>query len=423
MNLKDIIKFQFKRVNPFPGLAIDADTWRDAHNYSRDHQRLHNLIFHQAGIVQGLEVTSYEPQDLSVNIHPGVAVDPEGNIIMVRNIYHYQIQNRDSKTIYLIIQFREVLEGPYQPLEGGQPTRIVDGYRIQERDNLPDEPYLELARIELNPDKGAIEDARDKLKPVKNEINLNFRKVATKSPIPVTSDESGAAKPVTIEPKRKIVMGYVLADGTKSGLHVRGLRNLAREMEMRYNWTVELEENIAFDKNIARFTLIYLTGCENFRLTEKQQSALDVFLKSNGLLVVEDCSDGDTKNSKSKNHSPVYQELTDKFKLDLKPVSRNDPLLSNVNVFSEVPHGIKKGVFLKGDGIIYTDNDYGCAWEGGHEGAPLSREAIRSALEMGMNIVDYAYNMKTSVWKRKPVNSYNMQDLENAEHAGRTNRT
>jgi hypothetical protein len=115
--------------------------------------------------------------------------------------------------------------------------------------------------------------------------------------------------------------------------------------------------------------------------------------------------------------------LTDKFKLDLKPVSRNDPLLSNVNVFSEVPHGIKKGVFLKGDGIIYTDNDYGCAWEGGHEGAPLSREAIRSALEMGMNIVDYAYNMKTSVWKRKPVNSYNMQDLENAEHAGRTNRT
>ena len=134
MDMKDIIKFQYKRVNPFPGLAIDADTWRDAHNYSRDQQRLHNLVFHQVGITQGLEVTSNEPQDLSVNIHPGIAVDPEGNIIIVQNIYHYQIQNRNKKMAYLIIQFREVLEGPYQPPEGGQPTRIVDGYRIQERE-------------------------------------------------------------------------------------------------------------------------------------------------------------------------------------------------------------------------------------------------------------------------------------------------
>ncbi len=423
MNLKNIFKFQFKKVNPFPGLAIDADIWRDAHNYHSDHRRLHNLIFHETGIIEGLEVTSYEPQDLSVNIHPGIAADPEGNTIIVRNIYHYQIQNRDSKTIYLIIQFREVLDGPYQPPEGGQPTRVVDGYRIQERDNLPDEPYLELARIDLDPAKGVIKDARDRLKPDKNEINLNFRKAALKLPAPISSGESGATTPEIIKPKRRIVIGYSLADGTKSGLHLRGLRNLTREIEMRYNWTVEIKENVAFDKNIAQYTLIYLTGSENFRLTEKQQSALDVFLKSNGLLLAEDCSDGDRKNSKSKNHSPVYKELTDKFKLDLKPVTRHEPLLSNVNVFSEVPHGVKSGVFLKEEGIIYTDNDYGCAWEGGHEGGPISREVIRSAFEMGINIIDYAYNMKTSVWKRNPVNSYDMQDLENAEHVGRINRT
>ena len=138
MDPKKFLKFQFKKANPFPGLAIDADIWRDAHNYHSDHRRLHNLIFHDTGIIEGLEVTSYEPQDLSVNIHPGIAADPEGNIILVRNIYHYQIQNRDTKTIYLILQFREALDGPYQPPEGGQPTRAVDGYRIQERDYLPD---------------------------------------------------------------------------------------------------------------------------------------------------------------------------------------------------------------------------------------------------------------------------------------------
>ena len=50
MELKDIIKFQLKRVNPFQGLVIDADTWRDAHNYHREQQRLHMLAFHKIGI-------------------------------------------------------------------------------------------------------------------------------------------------------------------------------------------------------------------------------------------------------------------------------------------------------------------------------------------------------------------------------------
>ena len=88
MKLKDILSFQFKRVNPFPGLAIDADTWRDAHNYSRDQQRLHNLLFHQPGIIEGLKVTQIDPQDFSVNILPGAAMDPMGNLLIVHNDYH-----------------------------------------------------------------------------------------------------------------------------------------------------------------------------------------------------------------------------------------------------------------------------------------------------------------------------------------------
>ena len=29
MALEDLIRFQFKRVNPFQGLVLDADTWKD----------------------------------------------------------------------------------------------------------------------------------------------------------------------------------------------------------------------------------------------------------------------------------------------------------------------------------------------------------------------------------------------------------
>jgi hypothetical protein len=65
MELNDIVSFQFKRVNPFEGLVVDADTWRDAHTYHRDQQRLHVLAYHQIGIVSGLEVTASDPSDIS----------------------------------------------------------------------------------------------------------------------------------------------------------------------------------------------------------------------------------------------------------------------------------------------------------------------------------------------------------------------
>jgi len=34
---------QFRRINPYPGLMIDAAAWRDAHEYHRDQVRLHVL--------------------------------------------------------------------------------------------------------------------------------------------------------------------------------------------------------------------------------------------------------------------------------------------------------------------------------------------------------------------------------------------
>ena len=74
MTLEDLLKFQLKRVNPFQGLVIDADTWHDAHNYHREQLRLHYLAFHNVGIVDGLKVTANDPADLSVMIHPGVAI-------------------------------------------------------------------------------------------------------------------------------------------------------------------------------------------------------------------------------------------------------------------------------------------------------------------------------------------------------------
>jgi len=41
---------------------------------------------------------------------------------------------------------------------------------------------------------------------------------------------------------------------------------------------------------------------------------------------------------------------------------------------------------LEANGVVYSDVDYGCAWQGGRVDAPLARGAIRDALELGVNI-------------------------------------
>ena len=405
MALKDIIKFQLKRVNPFQGLVIDADTWRDAHSYHRDQQRLHMLAFHKIGIVEGLEVTANNPPDLSVNIHPGMATDPEGNVIIVSQPQHYRIQTREKGITYLIIQFREVPSEPYQPPEGGQPTRILEAYRIQEREKLPNEPYLELARIDFDPAEKAIKNAKVSSNPGKNEINSSFRQEVTSVAAmpPITREKPAAPQePAAIpqeipsRPQEIITLGHVVLGGASKDLHGEGLKNLIIEINQQANFVANLEETIPLDKNINRCNMIYLTGNSRFELTTEQQSALSAFLQSGGVILGEGCSEGETESKGAKEFGLAFNQLASQLKCKLEIVQRGHPLLSTVHIFSDVPPGAEPGMLLEGGHMVYSGSDYGCAWQGGHQGHPLSREVIRSSMEMGANIVAYAQTMKAA---------------------------
>ncbi|MFO7996827.1 MAG: DUF4159 domain-containing protein [Dehalococcoidia bacterium] len=399
MALEDIIKFRLKRVNPFQGLVIDADTWQDAHNYHRDQQRLHMLAFHEIGIVEGLGVTANNPPDLSVNIGQGMATDPEGNIVIVHQTQRYRIQTRDKGTIYLIIQFREVPSEPYQPPEGGQPTRIVEAYRIQEREKLPAEPYLELARIDFDPAQEAIRDAKTASNPGKNEINLSFRQeaevTAPPAAVQVTPQEPAATAPkVTSRPKETIIMGHAVMGEASKNLHSEGLSNLIREITQRADFVAKLEKNITLDKNISRCTMLYLTGNSRFESTAEQQAHLNAFLQSGGVVLGEGCSGGETESRGAKEFGLAFNQLASQLKCKLEIVQRGHSLLSAIHVFADVPQGAEGGMLLEGGHMIYSGSDYGCAWQGGHERHPLAREIIRNSIEMGANLVAYAKTTK-----------------------------
>ncbi|MDY6910791.1 MAG: DUF4159 domain-containing protein [Chloroflexota bacterium] len=407
MELKEIIKFQPRKENPFPGLVIDADTWRDAHNYHQDQQRLHILTFHNTGIVGGLEVTDNNPPDLSVTINPGIGIDPAGNTVIVPQNQRYEIQTREAGTVHLVITFREVPAGPYQPPDGGQPTRLMDAYRIQELSKLPDEPCIEMARIDFDPSIKTITKPKTPSKPGKNEIDFRFRKGAgigaiaapTLAPTPAPAPEPvmpEKTSPPFIQPpivtKETIVLGYTaLGEGSK-GLHLSGLRNLIRETNEHRDYEVEIEEIASLEKDLKRCKLLYITGNSAFDLSAEQQEALAGFLKSGGTIFGEGCSEaqGEAPSRGAKEFGLAFNQLASHLKCKLANVQRGHPLLLASHIFSGAPQGAEPGMLLEGNHMIYSGSDYGCAWQGGHQNQPLPREIIRSSMEMGGNIIAYA---------------------------------
>jgi hypothetical protein len=391
MALEDIIEFQLKRINPFQGLIIDADTWQDAHNYHRAQQRLHLLTFHSTGIIQGLEVTASDPPDLSVVIHPGIAVDPEGNIVIVPKKQRYQLQTRQKGVVYLVIQFREIPSGPYQPPEAGQPTRILEAYRIQEREKLPAEPHLELARIDFDSTLEVIKDAESPSKPVKNEIILSFRKQVTSAAPDKTATPVGVANHY---PETLTLAHAVLGEASKD-LHCAGLRDLVREINRQNDFVVNLEENVTIDGNIDRFSFIYLTGNGRFELAAEQQAALASFLKSGGLIFGDGCSEEAGEARGAKEFGLAFNQLAGKLDCKLEVVRRGHSLLSALYLFSEVPQGAEPAMLLEGGQMVCSGSDYGCAWRGGYQDKPLPRDIIRNSFEMGANIVAYAHKLKS----------------------------
>jgi hypothetical protein len=397
----EINKFQMKRVNPFQGLVIDADTWKDAHNYHRENMKLHIFAFHKEGIVRGLEVTANNPPDTSVNISPGIAIDTEGNVIIMPLKQRYVLQTHEKRTIYLVIQFREIPGEPFQPPEGGQPTRIVEAYRVQERDALPSEPYVELCRIDYDPAIDNIKNTRNPVKPSTNEINLRYREEAAKTPAETSAIPPRESTPISsVLPSREAapavetsIVGYLPLTEAKINLHKRGLFNLMSEINRRSGTAVTFEEVVNLKKSFGRYSLIYITGSGRFDLSSEQQSALLSYLQSGGVIFGDGCS-GEADGKGAKEFGLAFNRLASQFNCKLGIVQRGHALLAAENIFSEVPPGCDPPMLLEGGNMICSSSDYGCAWEGGHSDHPLSREIIRSSIEIGVNIVSFAVSLK-----------------------------
>lgn len=403
---------QLKRINPYPGLMIDAEIWRDAHNYHREQMRLHLLAMHGMGIAQGLNV-SVVGQDNQLRIEPGLAVDAAGHFLLVGESTVYGIQSRGPGTIYLILTYREVLSGETSTgIAGlGQNTHIVEAYQIKQAEYLPNEPYIELARIEYDPTQGPIRAALDPRTPGLNELDLRYRqRLGTAGAAPTSlllaPPEDTPDSPVHLAPDRETdgpaqqsfvaptvpgIMDIALAVHSGSGweAHREGLRYLVREVEAAYGFPVRILEGMEL-REAYRADLVYLSGYSHTVINDDEVASLRRLVDRGGVLLGEACPHGPEGESGARAFVKSFIDLTDRLGRSMTDIERGHRLLGARNLFAFPPTGSSGTArVLEADGVVYSDADYGCAWMGGTEDKPLPRSAIRDALELGVNIALY----------------------------------
>lgn len=180
-----------ERLQVKDGLRLTAERWRQAHHYHRQRQNIHYQSINQAGIVWGLEVLVIEaPANFAsqyrdrrwVRILPGMAIDAQGNPIIVPQPIDYHIASEaplmGDRTVYLVAQYvdPDTLNRPVSR------DLVQETFRIDEKVQPADALEVELCRIHLRPGTVELSPAEDVFFPAPNTLDLRFRQQASLRP-------------------------------------------------------------------------------------------------------------------------------------------------------------------------------------------------------------------------------------------------
>jgi pSer/pThr/pTyr-binding forkhead associated (FHA) protein len=361
---------ELKRVNPFRGLMIDEEAWRDAHDYHRLQAQLHLLTGHGWGIVEGLEVLADAQAPNTLVVRPGIAIDPQGRVLLITQERRLAVSPAPGTTLYVSVRWREELAAPqrfWNDLD--EYTRVVEKSETQVQTAPPAAPALELARVTA---EGPLRNAADLLNPGRGELDLRFRERLTIRPRP----DLGVAQ---------IVLD---ADGgsTRGPRNQLGLRYLLREIDLTSSYRARWAGAFRLGDPLPPVALVYLAGSRGFSVDDAARRALGAALQA-GAVVFVDGAPGDG----AAELAATVEGLAAALGRELKPVQRWHPLLTARHIFAQPPLPEPDGAALRErDGLVVSAADYGGAWQGGSAEQPLPRETIRAALELGVNVAVYA---------------------------------
>ncbi|NET08625.1 MAG: hypothetical protein F6K09_01505 [Merismopedia sp. SIO2A8] len=184
----------FERLQISDGLLMNADLWHQAHDYHRQRQNFVYQALHHPAIIYGLGVVAiHPPSDVQstyrdrrwVEVQPGVAIDAQGNPIVVNQPEPFRIESEPSPDEHLLVYLTVSYVDPDEMRATlSDRLTIAERFRIVEKMTLgPND--VELCRImlsgkeitgkEITAKEIAIAAAANVFHPQANELDLRYR--------------------------------------------------------------------------------------------------------------------------------------------------------------------------------------------------------------------------------------------------------
>jgi hypothetical protein len=370
------------------GLMINADKWQRAHNY---HQQKQNMLFqalHQPGIVVGLGVHLIAaPEDTAaqyrdqrwLEIQPGIAIDLNGNLIIVPEAVPFHIASGDTANpqpmmVYLTMSFVD----PRGLVRREESEVAQEMFRIDEKTSSPSEAELEVCRIQIQP--GAVELQRplEVLYPGTNQIDLRYRL-------------SAKGRPQAIAKVALIDQGK----GTNLRLYLDNLSSLLDALDPLYpslqgDTLMHIPLSYESVEHLRDCNLAVIPGEQILTFENEKISLLRDYLSNGGAALVE-------IKENEEQILGALKELAYGLGSSLDPLHqlpRKHPLKTKPFLFSALPSLFGQEIqMFCGSGIIAVIGDLSSAW-GASAASGLTRENIRASHELGINILSYASRRK-----------------------------
>jgi hypothetical protein len=350
--------FPSKHIDPYDGMSISADIWREAHEEHRQTRRAHDLVFHGSGIVYGLEVVANDPADQLVFISPGVAVDSAGYVVELVEPVAYDFGDSNQGELFLVIGHGEREIGGVD----NDARYIQDEFVVAALPKMPKRPAVEIARIMIEKPGKPVKNAANPLYPLPGELDLRFR------------NQIGPGD------NTPVLVGLVNLGGKPDKNVISGWEALASQAQVLNFRRLIINNDPSVINDLPRYGLLYCSGKGAFKLSKGDQDRIKAYLKGGGRLILEALDAGAVESC---------DQLLADLGVKAKPVTDGHPTLSSPFLFSGVPTGSQEGQVAAAVGVVYSTAAYSLTWSGRNGSQPTQRADLRSAHEWGLNLIRF----------------------------------
>ncbi|MBL1176293.1 hypothetical protein [Pantanalinema sp. GBBB05] len=422
----------FQRLRVSDGLLLTAERWRIAHDYHRKRQNIYYQSLNQAGIVAGLGVcVTAAPETIAqehrdgrwLQIQPGVAIDGFGNPIVVPEPITFRIASPapldGELMVYLTLRYVDP-----ERLQGlGDRDLVQETFRIDEITRVPTPNEVELCRICLPPGEINLRPALDIWHPTVNSLDLRFRQIAQARPVQQVAIAQAVSESAPW-------LDATVTDRLQSLL--QSLPVLSPMMQGDVLPPLNLTHS---DTPLLPIDLLYLTWRQLLALTVSEKFVLQRYAAAGTVLLVEtgtqeasivelslirqQLKEAIASVAKATDSAEMRRDLaTELAAVDIalneqlqslmttlqacvaplgitvdtpSPLSREHPLRHTPFLFAQLPciEGYPVQLFNWGS-LVLCIGSLSQAW-GLDDDLILPRETIRTAQEMGINLLHYSW--------------------------------